>query len=184
MAATSAPQGTDSKGSRGPAACRFRCWGTGFPNSLPPFSILDVLDQRPPLGNLQVGDVALGLSCQDLPGLGSFPSLSRGCNLQIPQRWPVRPSSAGHGRCPVFVSPWHPALLHSSPIPQLSTEGRVPVDHPLAGQHEGTDCRFLQDPEPAPQKPGGSSTQRPGIRPSETCGGSAGGIPGPSQSAQ
>lgn len=126
--------------------------GPGFPSHLPTWSILGIPGQCPPLASLQVGGLALGLSCQDPPGLDSFSPLGlalEDCHLP------------GHGGCAVFEPLQHPPLLHGSPTPQLGTGGRVPADRPLGGEHEGTDYKSLQDPEPAPQKPGGCSPQCP-----------------------
>lgn len=57
----------------------------------------------PPLASLQIGGLTLGLSCQDPPWLGSFPSLSL---VQTCRCWPLRT--------------WQqPPLLHAAPAPQL-----------------------------------------------------------------
>lgn len=164
---TGAPQG---------APCRQQGAGDRVPKPPPhPWhSILSVPGLWPPLASLWFGGLTLGFPCQAPPGLGSFPSLSPGEeSLHIPQCWPLRTAACLAMRVVHFFVPLqHPPLLHSSPTPQLGTGGRSPATVLLV-ETAGKDHKFLQDPGPAPQKPGVCSPRCPNLHPGETYGGRA-----------
>lgn len=151
--------------------------GTEFPSHLPTWSILGIFCPWPPLVSLQIGGLAPGLSGQAPAGPGSLPSLSPGVSRSLTAAFEDC-HLPGRGGCLFFVPLLYPPFLRGSPNSRLGTGGRGSADHPLGGKQAGTNHEFLQDPEPAPQKPGGCSPHSPGMHSAETCGGQARGHSG------